>query len=78
MPYKDPERKRDWEWAHRHERTVRRRQQRHSDPDAVQVPPTDGSDSQRSRWPLWVAGGIVLSVLGLLFAAPPGFGGTEG
>lgn len=32
MPYKDPERKRQWEQARRHERTERRRSQRQSSP----------------------------------------------
>jgi hypothetical protein len=86
MPYKDPERKREWEnahrgqrsdakqaWeeAHRQQRTERRREQRHE--VGPFIADADEAEPQLSGWPLlvFVAGMIGVLLLGLLYLSRP-------
>ena len=71
MPYKDPERKRQWERAHRQERTERRKLQRHSQSDASEDRPTDDDDDRVSPWAIWAVAGMVVSLLAFFFFASP-------
>ena len=68
MPYKDPERKRQWEREHRHERNVRRRKsmsihsRQASDVDA----PLSPNSVQVFQPSVNVAGGVMIGLAFLL------------
>ena len=67
MPYKDPERKREWEQRHRQERSQRRRVQRAELAPTVSpkvVPPAEPSpkEEEHSGWGVFLLlAGLVLS-----------------
>lgn len=84
MPYKDPERKREWErahrqrrseakraWeqAHRQERAERMRALRHS---VATSSDAQGEEKERSTWPFWitVAAMMAAPLLILFFQTP--------
>jgi hypothetical protein len=74
MPYKDPERKRRWELAHRRERSRRRQAQRSrqlgsSEPSKMETKtPPEPSSKQGSGWGLLILFAGIAFGLPLLFA----------
>ena len=73
MPYKDPERKKQWEREHRHERNARRRQQKASAQLRATLPnPPSRLTSSREATSNWRSiGGLVVG-LGLVLLAALG------
>lgn len=70
MPYKDPNRKKEWERIHRQRRLLRRRELRKFEVASERTPPSvegslQESASQDFRWPLVAAGA------GLAAYSPP-------
>ena len=89
MPYKDPERKRQWEKEHREQRNARRRMRRLSVPsghvNAANASPDPAPDQQRtSGWKVLLGFAVGLGVLVLAAVAgvnpppPGGLGGLPG
>jgi hypothetical protein len=63
MPYKDPERKREWEWRHRPQRLARRRELRRIEAVREEVQPGTPRVQDSTAGFLWlpVVGGIALA-----------------
>jgi len=86
MPYKDPERKKQWEREHREERNARRRKQHLSAPSRAKLAkPTHGPfphQEPQSAWKaiaaLVVGLGVVLLTAVAGLAGPPDFGSAAG
>ncbi len=76
MPYKDPERKKQWEREHRAERTARRKRQRVSARMEFAAPkpaPDPASDQKpRSRWKAFL--GLAIGLGFVLLATLAGIG----
>jgi hypothetical protein len=63
MPYKDPQRKREWEWLHRPERLARRSELREIEALREEVQPATPGAQDGAAGFLWlpVVGGVVLA-----------------
>jgi len=79
MPYKDPERRRQWEKLHQQQRTERRRLQRralgaHSQPPPADRSPAGENKQKKGGWLtlLIVGAALWLGVLGVGIFLPPG------
>ena len=74
MPYRDPERNRRWEQAHRQQRTARRKAQRHASPLPTESPSSECKDKGSSRpWAILLLTGV--AILAAIFF---GFAGASG
>ena len=70
MPYKDPERKRQWEREHRQERNAKRRNQQY----AMPTPQPDAGSDQQPRSTGRLVKGLAGCALAVALAVLVGFG----
>src|SRR5262249_66795 len=70
MPYKDPERKKQWEREHREERNARRRKEHLSTPSrAMAAKPTPGPSPHQEPQSAWKAIAALVVGLGVVLLA---------
>ena len=89
MPYKDPERKRQWEREHREQRNAQRRMQRLSEPSryvSAPRPAPDISSSRKSQatwktilgWTLGIGFVLLAALAGASLPTPGDLGASPG
>jgi hypothetical protein len=74
MPYKDPERKRQWELEHREQRNARRRAARKRPKLPTPLPEAISDQGSKSIWNVIIGLAVGLGVLLFSVAGAPGAG----